>query len=95
MVKPSNRGGRRAEGDGVVTDLDAIRVPPAAPVQPRQLQRVANDGMDRIPVLDMKEVDALAENARLMVGLDSQPLARMQPPQAALQLVQNFLGYGR
>jgi hypothetical protein len=41
--------------------------------------------MDRIPVLDIEEVQALAEGLRFMVRFDAQPLSGVQPPETSLQ----------
>ena len=54
----------------IVFDLDLLRVLAATPIQPHQFERRPNDGMDRIPVLNMKEVDPLTENLRLVIRLD-------------------------
>src|SRR6516164_488687 len=46
----------------VMVDPDALRVSYATPIQAGQLQRCSNDGMDRVPVLDVEKIDALAKN---------------------------------
>jgi hypothetical protein len=50
-----------------VSDLDLLGVLAAAPIKPEQLERRANDGVDRIP----KKVDPLAKNLGLVIRLDS------------------------
>ncbi len=47
--------------------------------------------MDRIPVFQVKEVDAVAEYAGLVIALDAEPLSRVQPAEAPLQLRRNVL----
>jgi hypothetical protein len=47
--------------------------------------------MNRIPVLNMKEVEPLAENLGFVIRLDSQALSCVQPPQPPLQFVQDSL----
>src|SRR5271157_5217510 len=79
------------EPDIVMPDDNALRVPPSAPIESGQLQRVANERMDRIPVLDVKEVDALAEDLRLVVRLDSKSQSRVQRSETLLQFQQDFL----
>ncbi len=55
----------------IVSDLDLLGVLEAAPVQSEQLERRSNDGVDRIPVFNVKEVDALAKDLGFVIGLDS------------------------
>ena len=55
----------------IVSHPDVLRVLAATPVQSHQFERGPNDGMDRIPVLNMKEVDSLAKNLGLVIHLDS------------------------
>ena len=50
---------------------DRVRILAATPIQSHQLQRRPNDGMDRTPVLNMKEVDPLTKNLGLVIHLDS------------------------
>ena len=61
----------------VVSNLNVFGVPASAPVESCQLERVSNHGMDRIPVLDVKEVDSMAKDMRLVVLLDPKPLSSM------------------
>jgi len=55
----------------IVSDLDLLRILMTAPVQSQQPQCGPNDGMNRIPVLNMKEVDSLTKNLGLVIQLDS------------------------
>src|SRR5258708_4161903 len=77
--------------DEVVAYLYTLCIPAAAPIHPCQLQRVANNGVDRIPVLNMKEVDATAKCALLIVFFDSEPLPCMHPSESLLQFCKNVL----
>jgi hypothetical protein len=47
--------------------------------------------MNRIPVLDVKEIDPLAEYLRFVIRLNSQAQPCVQPTQPPLQLVQKSL----
>jgi hypothetical protein len=47
--------------------------------------------VNRIPILDVKEIEAAAEDAQFMVGLDAQALARVQASQTPLQKLQVFI----
>src|SRR5262249_59277012 len=56
------------------------------PIEAGDLQPVADDRSRRIPVLDMEPVEALAaEDPRLVVALDAEAPARMQPPDPLLE----------
>src|SRR2546428_7547707 len=45
--------------------------------------------MDRIPVLNMKEVDPLTENLSFVIGLDPKAQFCVQPTQPLLQLAED------
>jgi hypothetical protein len=47
--------------------------------------------MDRIPILDVKESQAMAERLRFMIGLDSQSLLCMNAAETLLQFRQKVL----
>ncbi|HUL73276.1 MAG TPA: hypothetical protein VLT86_09245 [Vicinamibacterales bacterium] len=79
-----------APGDDIMADLDALGIPEPAPVQTRELQRPPNEGLHGIPVLDMEEVEATAEDARLVISLDPEPLFRMEPSETPLQCLKNI-----
>jgi hypothetical protein len=49
--------------------------------------------MDRIPVLNVEEIESLAEYTCLMVLLDSESLFGVQSTEALVQPSQNFLLY--
>jgi hypothetical protein len=78
----------------IVVDSDPLRVSDATPIQAGKFQRCSNDGMDRVPVLYVKKIDALAENLSLVIPFDAQTLARVQPPEALLQLSEDRLVRG-
>ena len=48
--------------------------------------------MDRIPVLDMEEIEPLAEGLRLVIGFDAQSLLGVQRAEAPLQIGQDVGG---
>src|SRR5262245_66352847 len=73
----------------IVSDLDLLRVLAATPIQSHQFERRANDGMDRIPVLNMKQVDPLTDNLRVVISLDRYAQLCVQPTQPPLQLAED------
>jgi hypothetical protein len=75
----------------VMSHLDIFGIPAPTPVESCQLERVSNHGMDRIPILDMKKIHAMAEDMCLIVLLDPEPLSRMQPSEALLQFFHKLL----
>src|SRR5437660_12703436 len=77
------------EPDVIVPEHHAFGIPFAPPVETDEHQRDADQGMDRIPILDVKESQALAEGLRFVIGLDPQPLLRMHRSATLLQLRQN------
>ena len=74
-----------AEMNVVAADPDIARVAPSASVQQTEPEAVADDGMDGIPVLDMKEIAPLAEHAALVFLLDAEPLLEVDPADPLLQ----------
>src|ERR1700674_1362427 len=81
--------GKRLQGDIVVSDRHTFGVFSAAPIQSGQPQGVSDNGVYRVPVLYMKEIDSLAKYLSLMVRLDSQALSCVQPSQTLLQFAQD------
>ena len=61
----------------VVPNLNVSGVPASTPIESCQLERGLNQGMERIPILDMKKVDTVAENMCLKISLDPEALPRM------------------
>jgi hypothetical protein len=82
--EPVEGGRQRRKADGVVLDLDLRRIAPAAPVKARQHEGYANHRMNRIPVLDVEKIEALAEDLRFVVSLDPESLLGVQASQAPL-----------
>ena len=66
--------------DIIVFHGNARGVLAPAPIEPGQLQNVSYQRMNGVPVLDMKEVEALAEDLGFMISFDSKPLPRVDPP---------------
>ena len=62
-----------------------LGVSPAAPIEPCQFERKRNPVVRRVPVLRMKEIQAVAENARLMIKLDPQSLPRVRPAETPFE----------
>jgi hypothetical protein len=52
---------QRWETNMIVPDLDTFGVPLAPPVQSAQFERGSNKRMNRIPVLNVEEIDTLAK----------------------------------
>ncbi len=75
-------------------ELDLGSIAQAAAVEADRSQPVADQGAADRQVLDMEEIEALAEHLRLMVFLDAEALARMAAPQALFQDRENvFFGH--
>ena len=75
------RGRQLLEADIVVPNLHARGVGPSTPIQSRQLEEGADDGMNRIPVLDVEESESLAENLSFVIRLiPRRCLAYRRPP---------------
>src|SRR5215471_2068160 len=79
----------------VVPDLNALGIAHAPPIQAGQLEREPDQRVDRVPVLDMKEIEPLPEDLRFVIALDPQPLPRMKAPEPLLQLVQDIIVHCR
>jgi hypothetical protein len=82
-------GGKLLERNIIVPNRHPFGIILAAPIQARQLQGASDDGVNRIPILDMKEVEALTEHLGLVVGFNSQALSCVQPSQPLLQPAQD------
>src|SRR5450759_4991452 len=78
----------------IALDENSSCIPASAPVETGQLQCTSNDGMDRIPVLYMKGDEALAEDLRLVVRLDTQSLSHVEWSEAFLQFAQDIFVHG-
>jgi len=61
---------QRCETDMIVPDLDTFGVPLAPPVQSAQFERGSNKRMNRVPVLNVEEIDTLAENVCFVIWRD-------------------------
>ena len=57
----------------------------SAAVEAREEQHISDHRMDRVPVLQMEEVQALTEDLGFMVLLDSETLPGMDAAQAFVQ----------
>ena len=79
-----------SRADMVVAQLDIMSVSVAAAGQASDPQHRADHGVHRVPVLDVKEVTALAECLCFVLGFDPQPLAGMQAAKSTLQESLNF-----
>ena len=91
MVKPSNARGRRPGRDMCSDAVAPLGVAVATPIQSGQPQRVRMTEWIGVPVLDVKEIETLAEHLCLVIGLDPQALASMQAAKPTLQEPNNLL----
>src|ERR1019366_6598149 len=82
------------EHNVVALDKNAFCIAASAPVETGQLQCVSYDRMDRIPVLYVKGDEALAEDLRLVVRLDTQSLSRLERSETFLQFAQDIFVHG-
>lgn len=67
----------------------------AAPVKPRHSQAIADNGMDGVPVLDMKKIQSTAENALFVFIFNPQTKTRMHAPESLFELFNYrvFIGF--
>src|SRR5215831_12423602 len=80
------KGGRQsAERDAVMPELDAGGVADAPPIEARRHQGRADQGVRQGQVLDVKEVQPLAEDLRFVILLDAETLPCLAPPKTLLQ----------
>jgi hypothetical protein len=61
--------------DVVRVQDDALGIPATAPVKAARLQDGSDNTVNRVPVLDVKEVETLSENPGLMIGFDPDALS--------------------
>src|SRR6266849_1448575 len=78
----------------MMPDLYAFGILPRSPIKPGQLQRLSNDRRTEVPILRVKEVDALTKNPALEVVLDTEPLSGVHSAETLLQLLENVLIHG-
>jgi len=91
MVKPSKRGGRSLKTTSLCLTITRPALWRARQLKTGQLQRGPDDRRGGIPVFQMKEGEALAEDLGFVFRLDSEALPRMQSPEALFQFGQNIL----
>jgi len=73
------------EGEIVSPDDYAVGVSTRPPIKPGRLQRVSNNRPRRVPILEMKEGQALAEDLGFVIRLKLQPRCCVLGPEAILQ----------
>jgi hypothetical protein len=66
----------------MVSDLYFRGIPNAAPKKARGLEHNLDQGVNRVPVLDVEKVDASTENLTFMVSLNAQSLPSVQAAEA-------------
>jgi hypothetical protein len=77
----------------VVSCLDTYGVAAPAPVQAQHFQSISDDRMTGIPVFDVKEIDAVAENTRFVIILYAQALFRVEVSEPFLQIFKNIVAH--
>ena len=68
-----------------MADLDGGGVAHPPTVQPQAAQGQADEGMNRVPVLDVEECPAPAEDLGGVIGFDAEPLLQVNPPDPFFQ----------
>ena len=76
------------QGDTVAVHPDAPGVAPPAAIEAGKPHQAAHQAVDGIPVLDVEEVAAQAEDACFVVLLDAEALPQMGPSHPGLQAFQ-------
>jgi hypothetical protein len=85
-------GGRQPRRSHLVlTHAKALGIAAAAPIETARLEGDADQRVNRIPILDVKEIDAAAKDARLVITFDAEPLSRMRTAKAPLQLKEDIV----
>ena len=77
--------GQTGQRNRVVPYLDLCRITEAPPIKARCHEDGADQDMRQGQILDVKEVQALAEDLRLVILFDSDTLTRMAPAEALLE----------
>jgi hypothetical protein len=72
----NRRQARRS--DNVLLHHHGLGIAPCATIEARDCQHRADDGLGRTPILDVEEVEAAAEDPRLVVAFDAETLASME-----------------
>src|SRR5262245_6928603 len=70
---------KAAQDNLVLLNPELGGVSPSPPIESRQPKRPSYENGRKREILDMEEVQALAEDLRFMIRLDSEPLPRVQP----------------
>jgi|SRR4030095_15986426 hypothetical protein len=70
--------------DYVLANFDALCISSSSPIKSHKPECISDNRRGQIPILEMKEIDPVAENALLMVTLDAETLTRIGAPQPAL-----------
>ena len=65
----------------IVPELDTFGIPLTPPEHPAQFERISDQRMNGVPVLNVEEIDSLTEYLRLVVFLNSQTLFCVQASQ--------------
>src|SRR2546423_12688684 len=87
--KPVERGRQFGRAEVMASNFDVFGIFARTPIEPGRHQRRPNERSAEIPVLGMKEIDSLAEYPAFALALDTEPLPRVQPPEALFQFLQH------
>ena len=85
ILKPSKAARQTSRYDIVYAKLDACGIVTSAPMEAQKPQYSPDHCMDRIPVLQMEEVQALTKDLGFVVFLDTKTLPGMNAAQALVQ----------
>jgi len=77
--------GKSGETNLAPGEVDITRIPSSTPMHPGEAQQAAHQAVDGVPVFDVEEGAALTEDLGLVLGLDAEPLARMETPDPCLE----------
>ena len=80
-----------ARNDAIVLKLDLRRIAQAAPIKSGEHQSAADQRMRQRGVFEVKKVQPLAEDLRLVVLLDAEALPRMQAPETSFERGQHVV----
>ena len=69
----------------VFADTDIQGITPPTPVQKKQAQDTAHQGMNGVPVLDVEKITALTKDPLFVIRLDAKALTQVHPANTFLK----------
>jgi hypothetical protein len=85
---------KAAQNNLVLLNPDLGGVPPSPPIESRQPKHPSYKNGRKRKILNEEKVQALAEQQRLMIRLDSEPLPRVQPAEPLFQFLPDIVRAG-